>query len=187
MEANATHHISVRNFTLLSNAELLMVLERRNHPDVRKWMVNADPIVPEEHLRYCSSLKHRPDTLQLLVEFDGKSTCVLSYKATDSSWHKVSDCGIYAFDPEPCSSSILSLIVSSKLIAERSIKVMSIKVKNNNEVAIFANQYYHGYHIVKKDAEFTYMSVNLEHPASFYQEYADRLLAKINASLDLRI
>lgn len=186
MEANANHHILARNFTLLSKDELFMILERRNHPEVRKWMAHTAPITPEEHLRYCSSLKHRPDTLQLLVEFDGKSTCVLSYKATDSSWHKVSG-GIYAFDPEPCSSSILSLIVSSKLIAERSIKVMSIKVKNNNEVAIFANQYYHGYHIVKKDAEFTYMSVNLEHPASFYQEYADRLLAKINASLDLRI
>lgn len=187
MEANATHHILARNFTLLSEAELLVILERRNHPEVRKWMVNTDPIAPEEHLSYCASLKHRPETLQLLVEFDGKPTCVISYRATDNSWQEVSDCGIYSFEPEPCSSSMLSLIIGCKLIAERSIKVMSIKVKNDNEVAIFVNQYYHGYHIVRQDTEFTYMSVNLDHHASFYQEHMDRLLAKLHATLELRL
>lgn len=187
MKKGDNHHILVRNFTLLSEAELLMILERRNQPDVRKYMVHTDPITPEEHLHYCASLKNRPDTLQLLVEFDGKPTCVINYKATDSSWYEVSDSGIYAFEPESCSSSILSLIVGCKLLSERDIKIMNIKVKNDNEIAIFANQYYHHYHIVKKDAKFTYMSTTSNHPASFYQEYVDRLLLKLNATLEFMI
>lgn len=187
MEANATHHILARNFTLLSEAELLVILERRNHPEVRKWMVNTDPIAPEEHLSYCASLKHRPETLQLLVEFDSKPACVLSYQATDSSWHELADSGIYAFDPEPCSSSLLSNIIAYQLFAIRRVKVSNIMVRNENEIAIFANQYYHGYHIVRQDTEFTYMSVNLDHHASFYQEHMDRLLAKLHATLELRL
>lgn len=187
MEANATHHILVRNFTLLSEDELLMILERRNHPDIRRRMVQTDPITPEDHLRYCASLRDHPETLQLLVEFDGKPASVLSYKALDSSWQEVSDCGIYAFDPEPCTSSILSSVVGGKLVIERNIKVMSIKVKNDNEIAIFTNQYYYDFHVVKKDLEFTYMSKNFDHSANFYQEYIDRLLLKLDAILDFKI
>ena len=143
MEANATHHILARNFTLLNEEELLMILERRNHPDVRKWMVQSDPITPEEHLRYCASLKNRPERLQLFVEFDSKPACVISYKATDSSWHELADNGIYAFDPEPCSSSLLSNIIAYQLFAIRGVKVSNIMVRNENEIAIFVNQYYH--------------------------------------------
>lgn len=187
MEANANHHILARNFTLLSKDELLMILERRNHPEVRKWMAHTAPTTPEEHLRYCASLKNRPEILQLLVEFDGQPACVLSYKATNSSWHEVADCGIYAFASEPCSSSTLSQIVGCKLIAMRGIKVIKIKVKNDNEVALFVNQYYHGYRIVAQDAAFTYMMVNLNEPASFYQAQAEQMLAKLHATLELQL
>lgn len=187
MKPVVKHHILARNFTLLSEEELFMILERRNHPEVRKWMTNTNPITKTEHLRYCVSLKDRLDTLQILVEFDGKPTCVLSYRATASSWRELADCGIYAFDPEPCSSSTLSQIVGCKLIAMRGIKVIKIKVKNDNEVALFVNQYYHGYRIVAQDAAFTYMMVNLNEPASFYQAQAEQMLAKLHATLELQL
>lgn len=187
MKKNATHHILVRNFTMLSETELLMILERRNHPDVRKWMVNTDPIAPEEHLRYCASLKDRPEILQLFVEFDGKPACVLSYKATDSSWHKLADSGIYAFDPEPCSSSILSNIISWHIIAKLDIKESNIMVRNENEMAIFANQYYHGCHVVAQDEHYTYMKSTIEQPASFYLAQAEQKLKKLDAALELRL
>lgn len=187
MEANANHHILARNFTLLSKDELLMILERRNHPEVRKWMAHTAPITPEEHLRYCASLKNRPEILQLLVEFDGQPDCVLSYKATNSSWHEVADCGIYAFASEPCSSSVLSNIIGYQLIAERGIKVSNIMVRNENEIAIFANQYYHGFRIVAKDKHYTYMKSTLTESASFYLAQAEQMLNKLDATLDLRL
>lgn len=187
MKLMVRHHILARNFTLLNKEELLMILERRNHPNVRKWMVNSAPIAMDEHLRYCSSLKDRPDTLQLLVEFDGRPTCVISYKAIDSSWRELADCGIYAFEPEPYSSSALSQAIGCKLIALRGIRAINIKVKNDNEVAIFANQYYHGYRVVAQDAEYTYMTVNLNEPASFYQAQSDQMLAKLHATLELQL
>ena len=187
MEANATHHILARNFTLLNEEELLMILERRNHPDVRKWMVQSDPITPEEHLRYCASLKNRPERLQLFVEFDSKPACVISYKATDSSWHELADNGIYAFDPEPCSSSLLSNIIAYQLFAIRGVKVSNIMVRNENEIAIFVNQYYHGFRIVAHDEHFTYMRSTLTKTKSFCLEHAEQMLKKLNATLDLRL
>lgn len=186
METNTTHRILARNFTLLSENEQLMILERRNNPDVRKWMVHTDPISPEEHLRYCASLKNRLDMLQLLVEFDGTPACVLSFKASDNSWHELADSGIYAFDPTPCASSILSNIISCMLIIERGIKVCNTIVKNENEIAIFANQYYHNYHVIKKDDKFTFMSANTKEP-SFYRELADRLLEQLHATIELKL
>lgn len=185
MESNVTHHILARNFTLLSEKELLMILDRRNHPDVRKCMVHTNPIATEEHLRYCASLKERSDILQLLVEFDGIPACVLTFKATDDSWQEIADCGIYAFDPEPCSSSILSNIIGCQLIANRGVKVSSLKVRNDNEMAIFANQYYHDFHVVRKDAEYTYMTAKLAQPSKFYQARVDHQLTKLHAQLEL--
>ena len=187
MEANATHHILARNFTLLSKDELLMILERRNHPEVRKWMAHTAPITPAEHLRYCASLKNRPELLQLLVEFDGHPACVLSYKATNSSWHELADIGIYAFDPEPCSSSILSNLIGYQIVAKLGIKVSNIMVRNENEMAIFANQYYHSYRIVAQDEHYTYMKSTLTESASFYLSQAEHMLTKLHATLELRL
>lgn len=181
------HHILVRNFTLLSEPELLMILERRNHPEVRKWMINPDPIPREEHLRYCASLAERPDVLQLLVEFDGQPACVLSYKASDASWQEIKDCGIYAFDPEPCSSFVLSEIVGCQLVGQRATKTIKISVRNDNEVAIFANQYYHGFQITHKDDELTYMEAKVMVAPSALLARSAQLLAKIPATLELKL
>ncbi len=181
------HHILVRNFTLLSEPELLMILERRNHPEVRKWMINPDPIPREDHLRYCASLAERPDVLQLLVKFDGQPACVLSYKASDASWQEIKDGGIYAFDPEPCSSFVLSEIVGCQLVGQRAIKTIKILVRNDNEVAIFANQYYHGFHTTAQDDQFTYMEAITNEDPSFYLARSEQLLAKIPATLELKL
>ena len=78
------HHIVARNFTLLSRDELLMVLARRNHPEIRRWMIHDQPITPEEHLSFCARLKEHPERLILLVECDGQPISVLSFTAADA-------------------------------------------------------------------------------------------------------
>ncbi len=164
-----------------------MILERRNHPEVRKWMIHTEPISREEHLRYCASLKERPDIMQLLVEFDGQPACVLSYKATDASWQEIKDCGIYAFAPEPCTSSVLSLILKYHLIVLRGIKTFNIAIRSDNEMALFATQYYQGFQLPHQDEHLTYMTMQVDQEPSFYQAQRDQLLDKLHATLELQL
>ena len=65
------HHIVATNFTELSQDQLLFILQRRNHPGVRRWMAHPEPIAVQDHLAYCASLKDRPETLLLYVSYDG--------------------------------------------------------------------------------------------------------------------
>ena len=60
-------------------------------------------------------------------------------------------------------------------------------VRNENEIAIFANQYYHGFRIVAKDKHYTYMKSTLTKSASFYLAQAEQMLNKLYATLDLRL
>lgn len=48
---------SFKNYITLSAEQSAMVLECRNHPDVRKWMFTKEPIPIENHLAFVNSLK----------------------------------------------------------------------------------------------------------------------------------
>jgi len=45
-------NIQLLNFIDLELKEKEMILEWRNHPDIRKWMYNQDEIKFEEHLSF---------------------------------------------------------------------------------------------------------------------------------------
>ena len=127
------HHIVATNFTELSEEQLLFILQRRNHPEVRRWMAHPEPIADQDHLAYCATLKERPESLLLYVTYDDAPACVLSYKAHDASWQE---------DPAPCSTAIVSQLMRLKLAALKGIKQVRIKVLSTNEMALFACQYY---------------------------------------------
>ena len=77
----AEHHIDITNFTHLTEEQLLFILQRRNHPDIRRWMAHPEPISAESHLKYCAALKDKPDTLYLYVTYDGQPACVINLPA----------------------------------------------------------------------------------------------------------
>lgn len=66
------------NFVTLSDEELLMVLQWRNHPDIRKCMNNTEPIPEESHLDYCHNLKNREDVMYWLIKKGDKPVGVLN-------------------------------------------------------------------------------------------------------------
>ena len=47
----AEHHIVITNFTHLTEDQLLFILQRRNHPDIRRWMAHPEHISAESHLK----------------------------------------------------------------------------------------------------------------------------------------
>lgn len=55
-------------FNNLSDAEKMMILSWRNHPDIREWMLQPDEISMEEHLRFIQSLENRSDKRYFLVK-----------------------------------------------------------------------------------------------------------------------
>lgn len=67
-----------KNFTSISDEEKKHVWEWRNHPDIRKWMINRDIIPFENHLSFLNSLKDRNDRFYWLVFYNGAPVGVLS-------------------------------------------------------------------------------------------------------------
>ena len=181
------HHIVATNFTELSQDQLLFILQRRNHPEVRRWMAHPEPIAVQNHLAYCASLKDRPETLLLYVSYDGAPACVLSYQAHDATWQEIDDSGCYGFDPAPCSTAIVSQLLRLKLAALKGIKKVKIKVLSSNEMALFACQYYHGYQISGCDEKYTQLELSLPEPGTVYQTKLEAQLAKLHATLELKL
>lgn len=147
------HHIVARNFTLLSRDELLMVLARRNHPEIRRWMIHDQPITPEEHLSFCARLKEHPERLMLLVECDGQPISVLSFTATDASWRELKDSGSYSFEHLPTGITVINKIIFTRVVAARGIKRCHGLCRNDNERSLFISLYYYNvnYPLAKAD------------------------------------
>lgn len=69
---------SYKNFVNLTDEELLLILQWRNHPDIRKCMNNTEPISEESHLNYCHNLKNREDVIYWLILKENKPVGVLN-------------------------------------------------------------------------------------------------------------
>ena len=65
-----TDALQLIDFVHLSDNEKRMVLEWRNHPNVKEWMYTSDNIALEAHLSFIDSLKHRSDKRYFVVKND---------------------------------------------------------------------------------------------------------------------
>ena len=86
-------NIQLLNFIDLELKEKEMILEWRNHPDIRKWMYNEDEIKFEEHLSFIDSLKSRKDKLYFLVKKEDEFIGVIDFFGLDK---KEISYGIYS-------------------------------------------------------------------------------------------
>lgn len=180
------HILRVCNFTHLTQAELLLILERRNHPDVRQWMVHTEPITVEEHLSYCAALAHRPEVLALFAEYDGHPCCVDTYRAADCSWHHIVDSGSYAFAPAPCSTAVAVKLILLKVLSTYPVQSYQVKIKNDNEMALFVNQYYFGFVVTGQDDAYTYLKAPLDKTPADYEAQMQAILERNRIHLELQ-
>ena len=67
-----TEHFSFVNYVNLTEEQSRKIWEGRNHPEVRKWMVNTEPFSFEEHQAFINRLKERNDRLYWAVMSDGR-------------------------------------------------------------------------------------------------------------------
>lgn len=62
-----SHGYKFKNFVCLTDEDKMMILNWRNHENIRKEMVNKELISVENHFRFFESLKNRSDCYYWLV------------------------------------------------------------------------------------------------------------------------
>ena len=85
------------NFTELSLDEKKMILEWRNHPNIRQWMFTKESISLDDHLKYIDSLNTKDDRLYFLIKKASKPIGVIDFTNIDHL-NKTAEFGLYA-DP----------------------------------------------------------------------------------------
>lgn len=93
MKSIATANYIFKDFTELTEDEIRLIWELRNHPDIRRWMTNSRPIEFADHLQFIGSLSRRNDLRHYLVK-DNSSLPIGSVNITFLSDDKV-ERGIY--------------------------------------------------------------------------------------------
>lgn len=73
------NNLQLINFVELSLDEKKMILEWRNHPDVKKWMYNQEDIKLDDHLSFIESLKQRDNKLYFLVKQNNENIGVIDF------------------------------------------------------------------------------------------------------------
>ena len=75
--------IELINFIGASLEEKKMILEWRNHPNIRKWMYNQKEISLDSHLNFIELLKNLKDKIYFLVKMDEKYIGVIYFNNID--------------------------------------------------------------------------------------------------------
>ncbi len=87
--------VELINFIDLSYDEKVEILSWRNHPNIRKWMFNKEPISLESHISYINLLKEKKDRVYFAVKQYGKFVGVISFTSIDLKNLKA-EIGLYA-------------------------------------------------------------------------------------------
>lgn len=91
-----SHGYKFKNFVRLTEEEKRMVLDWRNSPEIRKWMLNSGEISLENHLKFIEGLKNRIDCYYWLVyKPDGDPIGVFDITNVDRE-KNLTECGDYA-------------------------------------------------------------------------------------------
>ncbi len=67
MRSFSTDNFTFIDFTEMDDSMSRKVWECRNLPEIRKWMVNQDPIPYDSHVKFVESLKGRSDSIYFYV------------------------------------------------------------------------------------------------------------------------
>lgn len=148
--------ITLLNFTDLSLDYKKMVLEWRNHPDIRKWMFTQDTITLNTHLNYIESLKQRKDRLYFLVQKGNQFIGVIDFTNINLK-NKTTEFGIYA---NPNLRQVGKLLMSTTIHYAFNIlqcNTLIAQVFKNNSRAIHLYMKYNFKEVVNKKEKNEYL------------------------------
>ncbi len=123
------------NFIDLSLEDKKMVLEWRNHPTIRKWMLTKEEIPLENHLSYIDSLKTKSDRVYFLVKEQDKPIGVIDFTDIDLIQSKAS-IGIYAKPNLRGVGNLLMQEIINYGFVKLKLESLISEVFNSNDLAI---------------------------------------------------
>lgn len=147
------------NYVDCTHEQNLEILNLRNMDDVRKWMVNPDIILEENHFKFVVSLKGNPNRLYFAIYRDGLLVGTYNLTKEDEGvWER----GIIANpitqgrgETEKWERQILADLPS------HGIKAVTAKVKQNNPRSIRYHEKL-GYQEQSRDNEYIYYILRLQ-------------------------
>lgn len=76
---------SIARLRKLEEKDLLLILDWRNHDDIRKWMVNASIIQYEDHLQWFRRNQNRVDRSFYVFEYNKELQGYVSFQQVENS------------------------------------------------------------------------------------------------------
>ena len=144
------------NYTSLTLDEQRMILEWRNHTDVRTSMINQELISFDEHLKYLRELKDRDDKLCFLVKYINSYIGVVELSNIQNNSASI------ALNKNPHVKSVGDKLIEAieSIAKKRGIDTLVLSVLTGNKKAI--NLYKkHTFRVVSEDEKMIYMEKKL--------------------------
>lgn len=145
-------------FTQLSSIQQHLVLQWRNHPQVRRWMLNKEEISLQEHLQFLDKLRTDTTKEYFLVNDNGVDIGVIDFTDIDQASQSAS-IGLYA---NPQLHGVGRLLMDTLLwygFSKLNLHTLRVSVYRNNTKAIHLYEKFQ-FIPIKKDDTLLYMELS---------------------------
>ncbi len=131
------NNIRLIDFVDLSDKQKNIILDMRNHSEVRRWMYNSNLISNKEHLKFIDTLNGKKSKKYFLVTKDKKNIGVIYFTNINMDI-KESEFGLYAnfFEKIPGAGIMLIEGCLEYAFNNHKLKTLKLEVFNDNEKAI---------------------------------------------------
>jgi UDP-4-amino-4,6-dideoxy-N-acetyl-beta-L-altrosamine N-acetyltransferase len=129
--------VELHNYVNLTLDEKALVLDMRNHPEVKKWMHNQDEILQKTHFEFIQNLKNNATRKYFLVKQRHKTIGSINFSKIESRKTSV-EFGIYTnpFESLQGAGRILETIATYYAFKRLGVSKLKLEVYSNNERAI---------------------------------------------------
>ncbi len=129
--------VEMHNYINLTSDDKNIVLDMRNHPDIKKWMHNQDNISEKSHFDFIRSLKN--DMTQCYFLIKQQQQIIGSINFSNISQHNnFVEFGLYAnpFQSLQGSGRLLEAVVTYYAYEKLGVQKLNLEVYSDNERAI---------------------------------------------------
>jgi UDP-4-amino-4,6-dideoxy-N-acetyl-beta-L-altrosamine N-acetyltransferase len=128
--------VELCNYVNLNIDEKILVLNMRNHPQIKKWMSNQDDIPETSHFNFIKNLENIVDQRYFLVKQHKSIVGSINFSKVDLS--SSVEFGIYTnpFAQLKGAGSMLEAVASYYAFIELGVNKIKLEVFSNNERAI---------------------------------------------------
>ncbi|MBD3821716.1 MAG: UDP-2,4-diacetamido-2,4,6-trideoxy-beta-L-altropyranose hydrolase [Thiotrichales bacterium] len=124
----STVFYDVLSYQSASAEDVSAILAMRNHPDIRKWMYQSEPIGLDEHKAFIEALKERKDRCFLLVKLGGEIIGTINFTQINDEVGSA-EFGIYANPFNTLKGKGRVLIRLAEYYAQQNLKLSRLNLE----------------------------------------------------------